>query len=59
MLHPSPLFYKRSSPECQFSLSCSSQTEIKTHRLARLPFNFTFSVVFFFFFLVATESRRQ
>lgn len=50
MLHPSPLLYKRSSPKCQFSLSCSSQTKIKTHRLARLPFSFTFSAFFLFFF---------
>lgn len=43
MLHPS-LLYKSSSPECQFSLSFSSQTKIKIHRLALLPLHFTLSV---------------
>lgn len=60
MLHPPPLLHKRSSPECQLSLSCRSQ-KIKTRRLSHLSCNFTFSAFFFFCFsfLVATEHRRQ
>lgn len=43
MLHPS-LLYKSSSPECQFSLSSSSQAKIQLRRLALLPLHFTLSV---------------
>lgn len=43
MLHPS-LLYKSSSPECQFSLSSSSQAKIQLQRLALLPLHFTLSV---------------